>query len=81
MWAVNADWPPREARATLQLYFLCLNVVALAGLGLPSPAPLLFVGMGVGWVVGGALDRHVNDGAALAAMLALAAAGAVTALV
>ncbi|HEX2038315.1 MAG TPA: sulfite exporter TauE/SafE family protein [Acidimicrobiales bacterium] len=81
MWAVNADWPPREARATFQLYFLCLNAVALAGLGLPSPAPVLFAAMGAGWAVGAALDRYVSDRAARAGVLALAAAGAVIALV
>lgn len=80
MWAVNADWPPREARATLQLYFLCLNVVALAGLGMPSPAPVLFAAIAVGWAVGAALDRHVRDAAAVAVMLVLAAGGAVVAL-
>jgi uncharacterized membrane protein YfcA len=81
MWAVNADWTPRRTRATLQLYFLCLNLVALAGLGLPSPAPVLFAAMALGWLVGAVLDRHVSDRVAMRAMLALAAAGAITALV
>lgn len=80
MWAVNADWPPREARATLQLYFLCLNAVALVGLGLPSPEPVLFGAMAVGWAIGAVLDRRVSDRAAVAVTLALAAGGAVLAL-
>lgn len=80
MWAVNAEWPPREARATLQFYFFCLNAVALVGLGLPSPDPVLFVAMAVGWAVGALLDRRVSDRAAIAAMLALAAGGAVLVL-
>ena len=80
MWAVNADWPPRQARATLQFYFLCLNAVALVGLGLPSPAPVLFGAMAVGWAIGAALDRRVSDRAAVAVTLALAAAGAVVAI-
>lgn len=80
LYAVNADWAPRSAKATLQLYFLCLNVVALAGLGLPDPAPALFAAMAVGWVIGSRLDRHVPDRVAVIAMLAIAAGGAVVAL-
>jgi len=34
--ADNARWTPSQMRSTLQAYFLGLNVVALASLGLPS---------------------------------------------
>lgn len=80
LYAVNAGWPPRQARATLQAYFLCLNVVALAGLGLPPMRWWLFVALGAGWVAGRALDRVVPDRLATTALLVVAGVGgAVTA--
>jgi uncharacterized membrane protein YfcA len=75
LYAVNAGWPVRTARATLQAYFLCLNVVALAGLGLPEFRPVLLVAMALGWAVGAALDRMVPDRAATTAILTVAALG------
>ncbi|HVF74647.1 MAG TPA: TSUP family transporter [Acidimicrobiales bacterium] len=81
LYAVNAGWPPRTARASLQAYFLCLNVVALIGLGLPALRPGLLVAMAVGWAAGTLLDRFVPDSWATAAVLTIAGIGGVVALV
>ena len=81
LYAVNAGWPPRTARASLQAYFLCLNLVALLGLGLPSLRPGLFAAMAVGWAVGTLVDRMVPDAWATAAVLTIAGIGGVVALV
>lgn len=80
LYAVNADWPPRSARATLQLYFLCLNAAAIVGLGFLRPEPVLFPAMAAGWAVGSVLDRYVPDRVATRAMLTVAAAGALFAI-
>lgn len=81
LYAVNAGWPPRTARASLQAYFLCLNLVALVGLGLPELRPGLFVAMAVGWALGTVVDRVVPDSWAMAAVLTIAGIGGVAALV
>lgn len=80
LYAVNAGWPPRTARASLQAYFLCLNVVALVGLGLPDLRPGLFVAMAVGWAAGTLVDRVVPDSWATAAVLTIAGIGGLIAL-
>ncbi len=85
VFAANADWHPRTARASLQLYFLGLNVVALPSLGLPRVGAALLLAclaaMGVGVAAGGPLSRRVTDDAARRTTLALAAAGALVVLV
>lgn len=81
LYAVNAGWPPRTARPTLQAYFFCINVVALVGLGLPDIPPALFAAMAVGWAVGAVLDRWVPDRFATAAILTVSAAGGVVTLI
>ena len=57
LYAENAGWRPVSTRATLQAYFLALNLVALASLGLPRVAPGWFVALVLG-SVGGALVAH-----------------------
>ena len=77
LYAVNAGWPPRAARASLQAYFLCLNVVALLGLGLPPVHVGFFAAMGAGWLAGRVLDRVVPDRHATTALLLVAGIGGV----
>jgi uncharacterized membrane protein YfcA len=79
LWAANAGWPADVQRATLQAYFLGVNVVALASLGRPSvPTGLLLAcaaALGAGLLVGGPLARRVSERAARRTTLALAGAG------
>ncbi|MFC5183806.1 TSUP family transporter [Actinomadura harenae] len=55
LYAANAGWPPRESRATLQVFFLVQNVATAAVLGFvlpPWPAvPALAVGAAIGMVL------------------------------
>ncbi|MDP9071539.1 MAG: sulfite exporter TauE/SafE family protein, partial [Actinomycetota bacterium] len=75
LYALNAGWPPEATRATLQAYFLALNVVALASLGLPSLGLGQAVGLVVGWLAGTVLARRLPQQAAMGATLALAGGG------
>jgi uncharacterized protein len=85
LYAANAGWDARTTRATLQLYFLVLNVVALAALGLPEVAPALLAACAaalvVGLVAGAPLARRVPEVAARRSTLALAGAGGLAVLV
>ncbi len=80
LYALNAGWPPEATRATLQAYFLALNVVALASLGLPGLGVWQAVGLGAGWLAGTVLTRRVSQPAALWATLGLAGAGGAVAI-
>jgi uncharacterized membrane protein YfcA len=85
MYAVNAHWPPRAMRPTLQLYFLGLNVVSLAALGLAVPEPgagvCLVVALGSGLLTGVRLARRLPAHAIRVAVLALAIIGGAVAIV
>ena len=81
LYAANADWPPATARATLQAYFLALNVATLAILGPRSVSPLLVAATLVGFTVGTLLARRLPDTAARWATLGLAAVSGVVAIV
>ena len=84
LWAANAGWSARTARSTLQVYFLGLNLVALASLGLPHVSGTLFAAtataLAVGLGLGHLLEPRVPEVAAQRATLALAAAGGLTVL-
>ncbi len=81
LYAENAGWPPRQTGPTLQLYFLGLNLVALASLGVPPvPVPLV-AGLVVGALLGAAVSRRLPAGTARRATLAIAAAGGLTVVV
>ncbi len=75
LYALNAGWPPESTRATLQAYFLALNLVALASLGLPSVSLLQFGALLAGWLAGSLLAPRLPAGAAFWATLGLAAVG------
>ena len=79
LWAANAGWSADVQRATLQAYFLGVNVVALASLGLPA-VPLTLLGacaaaLVAGLAVGGPVARRVSERAARRTTLALAGLG------
>lgn len=81
LYALNAGWPAGALRATLQAYFLVLNAVALASLGLPAMPPALLAGLLAGWAAGIVVAPHVSQHAARTATLLLAATGGVVAVV
>lgn len=80
MYGVNAHWPQRELRPTLQAYFLGLNIISVLVLGLPPIRPLLIVAAAAGWAIGARLAGHVSDRAARNATLVVAAAGGLVAI-
>jgi uncharacterized membrane protein YfcA len=74
VFATGSGWGVQATRATLQGYFLLLNIVTLATLGLP-PLTLwpAYVGLAVGVAAGALLSGRVPDRAARQATLLLAA--------
>lgn len=85
VYATGAGWDPSRLRATLQAYFLCLNVVTLLTLGLPhwslSQAVVLVGCLVAGSVVGAWLALRVSTELARRVTLALAAAGGLAVMV
>ena len=82
LFGATIGWSPKVARSTLQAYFLGINVVALATLGLPRHVPLLVVAaMLVGLVVGWPLADRLPPDLVRSLGLVLAAVGSVLAIV
>ena len=81
LYALNAGWPQRSLRSTLQVYFLGVNLVALVSLGLPSLTPLPFAALALGLVVGALVAGRVPDGVARSGTLVIAAAGGLATLI
>jgi uncharacterized membrane protein YfcA len=85
VYAAGAKWDPLRVRATLQAYFLVLNVVTLATLGPPhwsSTRAIVLVGcLLAGSALGGWLAGRVSAQRARAVTLAMAAAGGLGLLV
>jgi uncharacterized membrane protein YfcA len=79
VYAAGARWDPARLRATLQAYFLLLNVVTLLTLGPPRwdavRGVVLVAALLVGSAVGAVGARRVDPARARSATLALAAAG------
>jgi uncharacterized membrane protein YfcA len=79
VYAAGARWDPVRLRATLQAYFLSLNVVSVLSLGRPhwsgSDAAALVGALVVGTVAGGWAAGRVPVALARRITLALAAAG------
>ena len=85
VYATGARWDPHRLRATLQAYFLALNVVTVLTLGPPhwswARAVTLVVALGVGAVAGAFLAPRVPGTAARTVTLVLAAAGGVAVVI
>ena len=75
LYAVNAGWPVASARPTLQAYFVALNAVGLASLGVPDVTLAQAAGLVAGWLGGTLAAPRVPDRAAVVATLALAVVG------
>ena len=80
LYAVNAGWDPSRSRSTLQFYFFFLGVVGLVALGLPSPSPVLAVGLVAGWAAGTAAAPRLPDRVVRLAVLGIATAGGIVAI-
>jgi hypothetical protein len=82
LFAVNAGWPLKTARPTMQLYFLGINAVALVTLGRPDDLPIgAVIALAVGVIAGRAVADRIPQGATRRVTLALAAIGAALAIV
>jgi uncharacterized membrane protein YfcA len=75
LYADQAGWASEETRATLQVYFLPLNLLALASLGVHAISPVLPAALVVGAAVGALLVDRLPGGVARPVTLTLAAAG------
>lgn len=83
LWADNAGWSAGRTRATLQGFFLGLNVVGLLSLGTPRAGGLLLgsaAGLAVGLLLGAPLARRVAEPVARRVTLGLAVAGGLVVL-
>ena len=81
MYAYNADWPASSTRSTLQVFFLVLNVVTVASLGLPQLHLVYLLGLVGGLAIGVAISRRVEEHHARAVTLVIAAAGGAVAII
>ncbi len=81
LYADNAGWRSASARATLQSYFLLINLVALASLGLPPVAPVLIVALVAGSLLGALAARRLSEPVVRRATLGLAALGGLVVVV
>jgi uncharacterized membrane protein YfcA len=85
VYATGARWEPARVRATLQAYFLALNVVTVSTLGTPDwslpQVVVLVAALGVGTAAGAVLAPRVSTHLARGVTLALAAAGGVAVVI
>jgi uncharacterized membrane protein YfcA len=81
LYAISAGWPPADMRATLQAYFLALNIVAALTIGIVMPGVSLVVAMVAGLALGLVLRGRVSPDAARRATLVLAVIGGGAAIV
>jgi uncharacterized membrane protein YfcA len=85
VYATGARWDPARLRATLQAYFLCLNVVTVLTLGTPHWSPhravALVAALLAGSAVGAFLAPRVSHQLARTVTLLLAGAGGLAVLV
>ena len=85
VYASGARWDPLRTRATLQAYFLSLNVVTLLTLGPPhwtaGRAASLVVALLAGSAIGATTAGRVSARGARAVTLVLAAAGGLAVLI
>ena len=85
LYALSTDWTPQRLVATLQAYFLLLNCVTLAVLGLPrvdgSVDAAAFVGLALGFAVGWPLLPRVPSRLIRWLALGISAAGCMAVIV
>jgi uncharacterized membrane protein YfcA len=82
LFGLNAGWEPAAARATLQAFFLGINLVAVATLGLPDRIPwVIAAGMVLGLGAGRFVALRVSAEQVRRITLVVAAAGSALAIV
>lgn len=75
LYAANAGWEPRVARATLQAVFLAQGLVTLLVLGFVLPEPWMLGALVAGTIAGVWVAPRIPIPVARLALLAVAAAG------
>ena len=81
LFGTTAGWSPEVARPTLQAFFLGINVVGLATLGLPHDRPIgLAIGGLIGLVAGRVVMRRLDADQVRRAVLFTAAGGSLLAV-
>ena len=81
LFALNAAWARPRARATMQVFFLGLNILTIASLGRPQRFPAApFIGFAVGWLTALFHGHRPSPEAVRRGTLLLAAAGSVVAV-
>ncbi|MFJ5924349.1 TSUP family transporter [Kitasatospora sp. NPDC092948] len=76
LYAANAGWPAREARATLHAFFLVQNIATAAVLGLVLPSWPAVAALAAGAATGMALAPRLSPTATRTGVLAVSCVGA-----
>ncbi|OKJ03364.1 TSUP family transporter [Kitasatospora sp. CB01950] len=76
LYAANAGWPAREARATLHAFFLVQNAATAVVLGIVLPSWPAVAALAVGAATGMALSPRLSPTATRTGVLAVSCAGA-----
>ena len=76
LYAANAGWPAREARATLHAFFLVQNIATMAVLGFVLPSWPAVAALAVGAISGMVLSPRLSPTVARAGVLVVSAVGA-----
>ncbi|MFF0390413.1 sulfite exporter TauE/SafE family protein [Kitasatospora sp. NPDC004615] len=77
LYAANAGWPPRQARATLHAFFLVQNVATVAVVGFVLPSWPAVAALAVGAATGMALSPRLSLTATRNGVLAVSCVGAI----
>jgi uncharacterized membrane protein YfcA len=80
LYAVNARWPERSIRPTLQIFGITLNVVTLVSIGGIAMDWWAALSLVVGWLAGSVVARLLPAGRTRPVILVVAAAGGVFAV-
>jgi uncharacterized membrane protein YfcA len=82
LFALNAAWEPNRLRPTMQLFFLGLNLLTLASLGLPHHLPpTVLLGFAAGLAAARLLGHRPSPDAVKKGTLLLAGVGGAVAIV
>jgi hypothetical protein len=80
LYAVNARWPERSIRPTLQVFGITLNLATLVSVGGPAIDWWAALSLVAGWLVGSLVARVLPAGRTRLLVLLVAAAGGVFAV-
>ncbi|MFC0430600.1 TSUP family transporter [Kutzneria buriramensis] len=80
LYAVNARWPERSIRPTLQVFGITLNIATLVSIGGPAIDWWAALSLVAGWLVGSLVAKLLPAGRTRQLILLVAAAGGVFAV-